>query len=280
MTIQKEEGALTERAVPGPALFYTAVTPEQPRAYVGFLHGYADHGARYAHVMQAWAERGIATVALDMRGHGRAEGTRGHCTRFDEYKDDAAELARMVRDRAAGAACFLCGHSFGGLVAASTVLGAPATYRGVLLSAPYFGLGMEVPAAKIALGKLASRIFPKLALPAGIKGTDLTHDPAQAVAYEGDPLVFKKATARWFVEATRAQALALARARELSLPLYVVFGAEDHVAKPAAGKAFFDRAGSPDKTWDERKGLFHEVLHEPEGGAIAGTMAEWMLKRA
>jgi alpha-beta hydrolase superfamily lysophospholipase len=278
--IVRDEGAVTQRAVPGPALYFVSAAPaEAPRAVVGLLHGYADHAARYAHVMEAWAKAGIATVALDMRGHGRAAGTRGYCGRFEEYLDDATELARLVRDRARGAACFLMGHSFGGLVASLSAIEQPGPWRGLLLTGPYFGLAMDVPRAKLIGGKIASRLVPKLGIPMGLTGADVTHDPVRAKAYESDPLVFKNARARWFTEATKAQERALARAGELRMPLYVLFGGADHVAKPAAGKAFVERAGSTDKTWEELPGLYHEVLNEPEWEGIARKMSDWMLGR-
>jgi alpha-beta hydrolase superfamily lysophospholipase len=273
----RDEGSVTQRAAPGPALYFTSVTPDAPKAWIGLLHGYADHGARYAHVMDAWAEQGIGSVAVDMRGHGRAKGARGYCARFEEFLDDAGELTRLVRDRARGAACFLFGHSFGGLVAAMSSIESPGAWCGVVLSAPYLGLAMAVPQAKIVAAKVASRVWPGLALPTGIKGTALTHDPARAAAYDADPLVFKAATSRWFVETTRAQARAMARASSLALPLYVAFGEADPVASHAAGKAFFDAAGSKDKTWDGRRGLYHEILNEPEWPTIAKPMGEWVL---
>ena len=280
MTIQHDEGAVTQRAVPGPALYFVSAIPEAPKAIVGVLHGYADHAARYAHVIDHWAERGVGSVAIDMRGHGRATGTRGYCSRFDEYLDDAAELARLVSDRARGAPVFLFGHSFGGLVAALSVLEQARSWRALVLSSPYFGLAMELPAAKIAAGKIAARLIPKLGLPTGIKGSDLTHDEKRAKAYEQDPLVFKEARARWFAEATRAQERVLARASELTMPLYTIFGTSDPVAKFAAGKAFFDAAASKDKTWAPQEVLRHETLNEPEWPDIATKIADWILARA
>ena len=69
MTIQHDEGAVTQRAVPGPALYHVSTAPEEgTKAIVGLLHGYADHAARYTHVMDLWAGRGIATVALGLNG--------------------------------------------------------------------------------------------------------------------------------------------------------------------------------------------------------------------
>jgi alpha-beta hydrolase superfamily lysophospholipase len=277
MTVHNVEGAVTQRAVPGPALYFTSVMPEgAPRALIGLVPGYADHAARYAHVMDWWAGRGIGTVAIDLRGHGRATGPRGHVSRFDEYLDDAAELARLLADRAKGAPLFLLGHSMGGLVAALSAIESPRSWKGLILSAPYMGLALDVPAAKKVAGRLASRIAPRLALPTGLKGSDLTHDPARAREHDEDPLVFPNATARWFRESTKAQARALARAPLLELPLLVVFGTGDPVAKLAAGRAFFNAAGSKDKTFDEREGLFHEVLMETEWKDVAGGIEKWV----
>jgi len=273
-----EESALTQRAAPGPSLYLVKVRPEGPvKATIGIIHGYADHAGRYGHVQDAWADAGLASVAIDLRGHGRAAGARGYCERFGEFLDDAGELARVVRADASGGPCFLFGHSFGGLVAALSAIQSPSPWRGLILSAPFFGLAMDVPAPKVLLGRVASRLVPGLGIPSGLSGDYLTHDAARAADYDRDPLVFKKATARWFTEANKAQAEALARAGELRLPLYETFGECDRVAKNAMGRAFFDRAASADKTWNERKGAFHEVLNEPEWRELSTSIADWVL---
>lgn len=279
MSIARDEGPITHRRAAGPNLYFVSSIPNAPRAAVGVLHGYADHAARYAHVMDAFAERGIASIAIDMRGHGRAQGTRGHCARFEEFLDDADELTRLLADRATGLPTFLLGHSFGGLVASHSVLARPGSWRGLLLSAPYFGLALEVPRAKLALGRVASRIVPKLGLPTGLQGKQLTHDSVRARAYDEDPLVFPLARARWFREVQKAQERLFGHAHEITLPLYMVFGTADPVAKFEDGKRFFDGARAADKTWDPREGLFHEVLNELSWRDIAATMADWMLAR-
>lgn len=283
MSIELDEGTLGKRSSGAPDLYYASATPsEGTKAVLGILHGYADHGARYRHMMGALAEHGIASIAIDMRGHGRALGRRGFCNRFEEFLDDARELRRLVDDRARGrgdnpAPTFLFGHSFGGLVATSSVLEDPGSFRGLVLSAPFFGLALDVPRVKVLAGKVASRLYPRLGLPSGLAGKDMTHDPEKARAYDDDPLVFPNATARWFTETAGAQERALANASRLTLPLYVAFGTADKVASITAAKRVFTAAGSVDKTWDAREGLYHEVLNEPSWKELAETIARWIL---
>ena len=151
MSIELDEGALGKRAGSGPGLYYASAMPSGGvKAVLGIIHGYADHGARYRHVMGALAEHGIGSSRLTCAATERALGPRGFCNRFDEFLDDARELRRLVDERARGrgdaaAPTFLFGHSFGGLVATSSILESPGNFRGLVLSAPFFGLALEVP---------------------------------------------------------------------------------------------------------------------------------------
>jgi alpha-beta hydrolase superfamily lysophospholipase len=282
MNIEVDEGTLGKRAARGPDLYYASAMPSEGiKAVLGVIHGYADHGARYRHVMGALAEHGIGSVAIDLRGHGRALGPRGFCSRFDEFLDDARELRRLVDERAKAAKVptFLFGHSFGGLVATSSALENAGAFKGLVLSAPFFGLALEVPRIKVLAGKIASRIYPRLGLPSGLEGKDMTHDKEKAKSYDEDPLVFKKATARWFTETVAAQDQALSNAPRLAMPLYMTFGTGDKVASMTSAKRFFDAAGSADKTWDPREGLYHEVLNEPSWKDLVETIARWVVAR-
>lgn len=275
-----EEGMVKGREGGRPSLYFRARIPEGKKAVLGLLHGYADHATRYDHVVNELYDAGIGVVALDLRGHGKSEGERGYCDVFDDFLDDSAELTKLVDARAGGKKTFLFGHSFGGLVATATMLRAPGTYAGLLLSGPFFGLALQVPAVKVFAGRIASRVLPKLGLPSGLVGRDLTHDEARAAAYDADPLVFKQAKARWFTEAQKAQEDVLARAGTLSVPLYEMFGMSDKVASPAAGKRFFDAAGHEDKTWAPQEGLFHEILNEPSYRDLCAGMASWISARS
>lgn len=264
----------------GPALYRFTAEPEDVRAVVAIVHGYADHGKRYAPVQEAWAKRGIGSIAIDMRGHGRAEGTRGYCDRFDQFVDDVGELTKLVRQTFPDKPALLFGHSFGGLVTSSLLLRDSGPYKGLILSNPYFKLALQVPFAKVLAGKIASRLVPKLGIPSGLGGDSLTHDKKLAAEYDSDPLVFKNATARWFTETVKAQAAALSGASKLSLPLYLALGTGDPIVDCGGGREFYESASSKDKTKREYEGLLHEILNEPEWPKIADAMADWILAHA
>ena len=279
MSARVDEGKLVRRRTSGPSLYYNLVIPEgAPEVVVALLHGYADYGGRYTHVMEAWAPRGIATVAIDMRGHGHADGPRGACLHFSEYVDDVAELRALIEERVPGVPRVLFGHSFGGLVAATAAIFDPSPWRGLVLSSPFLGVGMPLPSVQRLAGMVVSKLAPGVGMPSGLKGKDITHDAARARAYDNDPLCFKNANARWFNETEAAQAAAIDRAFALRMPLYTFIGTGDRVVKIERAREFFDAAGSTDKTWVPYEGLYHETLNETDWRPIAGAVADWVLQ--
>jgi alpha-beta hydrolase superfamily lysophospholipase len=106
----------------------------------------------------------------------------------------------------------------------------------------------------------------------------MTRDPARQKAYDSDPLIFRKANARWFTESEDAQNEVMARAKEITLPFHLTIGTSDPVV--AGGRDLYEAVASADKKLDAREGLLHEVLNEPEGPEIANAMADWVLARA
>ncbi|AKU90879.1 alpha/beta hydrolase [Vulgatibacter incomptus] len=99
-------------------LYWQSYLPTDPRAEVGFIHGYGDHSGRWTEFLELLASRGFAVHAFDYRGHGQADGRRGHVDAFDEYLDDLELFLGRIEARRAGRKLFLVGHSHGGLMLA------------------------------------------------------------------------------------------------------------------------------------------------------------------
>lgn len=276
-----EEGSISQRNSGAPTLSYQLSLPPNPKAALLLCHGYGEHGGRYRRIVQGWAKKGIACGVLDLRGHGWSEGVRGHCNKFSDYHDDLNDALSVLREHVSDVPLFGFGHSFGGLIVTTHALSHPSLYKGLVLSSPFFGFSGAIPAAKKALGELASRLYPTLGVPTGLTGADVTHDETIGRLYDHDPLVNKVATARWYTETGIAQKDLLARAAELKMPVLLVAAGADRVVSTPAAHTVFERFASTDKTFDERVGLYHEILNEPEAGAeIADQMAAWVLAHA
>jgi acylglycerol lipase len=85
-------------------------------------HGGLEHSGRYAHVAHQFTNAGLATYAIDFRGHGRSGGRAGQIERLSLLVDDLDRLVRLVAQRHSGVQMFLLAHSLGAMVALEYVI--------------------------------------------------------------------------------------------------------------------------------------------------------------
>ncbi len=264
----------------GLRLYYRRWRPAGARGAIGLIHGFAEHCGRYDGLAGALADAGWAVAAMDYRGHGQSGGRRAHVDRFDEYLDDChAFLDEMAADGLAEQPILL-GHSQGGLIAVRLAESAPERLSRLVLSSPFIGLAMPVPAPKAWVGRLVARWLPTLSLATGLDPAWLTHEQGIFDAYSADPLVSHRATARWFTEVTRAQQLALQAADQIELPLLVLQAGDDRLASPEATREFFRAAGSADKQLEVYEGLYHELFNETERERVMADLLAWLERHA
>ncbi|HEU4407606.1 MAG TPA: alpha/beta hydrolase [Polyangiaceae bacterium] len=254
-----------ERAGAPPLAYALHLPAGAPKGAALVVHGYAEHMGRYDEVVEALTGRGVAVGTFDLRGHGNSGGPRGYVDRFADFLRDVDDVLGALGNedawRGAGPPVLL-GHSLGGLIAFHVGLADPGHVRALVLSSPYFGLALRVPAVKRLAAQALSRVRPAFSLPSGLRGADVTTDPERARAYDDDPLVFPNATARFFTESLAAQVRALEHAPSLRLPLFVLQAADDRVASAATSRALFERVGSLRKEYRSCEGCYHEIFNE------------------
>jgi alpha-beta hydrolase superfamily lysophospholipase len=261
----------------GTSLYGEWFAAAKPRAVAIMVHGYAEHCGRYREVAHALVQAGISSFGYDMRGHGQAAGKRGHVRRFSEYLDDLEAATAKARTFAGDLPRVLVAHSNGSLIAlrALTDDRRRPDVRAVAVASPFLGLKLKVPAGKVLAGRVASRIYPSLALPNALRVEDLTADAGKQEERRRDTLCHSVATARWFTEATAAQAFVYDRASTISVPTVWLVGGADPIADPARSRAVQARITAP-SVFHDLVGLRHEVFNEVDRGRVFGLLTDYL----
>jgi len=256
----------------GLKIFYRTYLPvrqtgksEQERSRVVIVHGIGDHSGRYNNVVDVLLPRGISIWALDLRGHGRSEGKKGHIGSFEEYISDVLFLVNIARkSKEEDTKCFILGHSMGGLITLYFALRYPQLIDGMIISSPALGLAVRVPIIKVILGRLMSFLFPSFTMGNGLNVGMLSHDEGVVRAYVEDPLVHDRVSARWFTEMLNAMEYVNSSPEKLNIPILMQLAQDDHLTDPLVSEEFFERLTVGDKTLRVYEGLYHEIYNEQE----------------
>jgi alpha-beta hydrolase superfamily lysophospholipase len=247
----------------------------KPNATITLVHGIGEHIRRYANVGVALAEKGYALLGFDLRGHGKSGGPRGHTPTYDSLLDDITAFLGQVDGRYPKLPRFLYGHSLGGNLVLNYALRRKPDLRGVIATSPWLKLAFEPPAAKVMLGRLMNGIAPGFTQASGLDTKALSRDTAVVTAYENDPLVHDRISARMFVSSYESGLWALEHAAEFPLPLLLMQGSADRLDSVEASKEFAEKAGKNVtlRLWD---GWYHEIHNEPEHAEVFKVMTDWL----
>jgi acylglycerol lipase len=273
-----KEGEFTGQG--GLRLYWRAWLPDgEVRAVLIVTHGYGEHGGRYGNVVEFLVPRGLAIYALDQRGHGRSEGLRGHAGRFAEFVDDLHGFRVRVEQEHPAIPLFVLGHSLGGLIVARYLLKHASGLAGTILSSPAVRLAEPPPRWRRWLARVLSVVAPRTSFQTDVQPELLSHDPAVGRAYAADPLVHRRATARFFTELERAMRDVGDRAGEIRLPILVLQAGDDRLVDAPAAEEFASQAGSADKEVHVYPELFHEIFNETDKASVFADVERWLEAR-
>ena len=248
---------------------------KKPKAVVALLHGLGEHTGRYEHVGEAFNHAGYVLIGFDLRGHGKSGGARGHVQSYKAVMEDIADFIALVEKRYPGLPRFLYGHSMGGNLALNYCLRRKPNVAGVIATGTWLKLAFDPPALQVTLAKTISHIAPSFTQNSPLDTSALSHDQKVVDAYNTDPLVHSKISARLFVGIYESGLWALDHADEFSVPLLLMHGTADRITSSAASAEFAKRA-SKIVTWHPWEGFYHEIHNEPEKAEVLKTMIGWL----
>ena len=266
----------------GTRLYIKDYWPDQaPVANIVLMHGLGEHCGRHAHVAQFFTDRGYAVRSYDHRGHGRSEGRRGDVPAETTLLEDAECLIDDWMQAQTGLASasiakppLLLGHSMGGLFAARFAIEQRRPLSGLILSSPALALGIN--AAEKLLLRLLSALAPGLGVSNGLKTVYLSHDAAVVDAYQADPLVHGRISARLLNAMLAAITLTQQQAASLNLPVLMLVAGQDFLVDHQGSLSFFEHLHPEQATLHLYSELYHELFNETEAAKVFADMNRWL----
>ena len=266
------------------ALHEWPVAADTPlRGLVVLVHGLGEHAGRYGAVAEQLNTWGFAVRGYDHYGHGESAGPRGGLSSDTRLLDDLADMIECTRARLPpGLPLVLLGHSMGGLVTgrfvAEGLADQPAPWfrpvDALAMSSPALALPMN--AVQRALLAVMGTLAPDQALGNGLKPAWISRDAAVVQAYQDDPLVHDRVTARLVRFLVDGGALVRERAAQWRLPTALLYAGADRCVDPRGSDAFAAAAPRERVQVQRYEGLFHEILNEPEKPRVLDDLARWL----
>jgi len=237
------------------------------------MHGLGEHSGRYAHVARFFNDCGYSVRTYDHRGHGRSGGARG----------DAPDVATLVEDakialddfaQNLSAAPLLLGHSMGGLFAAYYATRGLSPLGGLILSSP--ALRIKLSLAQRLLLRVLGAVAPGLGIPNGLDSRYLSHRQDVVDAYDTDPLVHRKISARLLSAMLDAIEFAQGHASNLGVNTLLLVSGEDRLVDASGSEAFFRQLSPGVGVMHTYASCYHELFNETQAGRVFADMRTWL----
>lgn len=245
------------------------------KAVVCLVHGIGEHSSRYEHVAEAFNCAGYALVAMDLRGHGRSEGKRGHAPNYESLMEDLSLLLDTGRTNYPDLPVFLYGHSLGGNLCLYYALSRKPALNGMIITSPLLRLAYKPPIWKTAILHLMYALHITCSIPRGIDNMAMSHDLNVVRTKRNDPLCHGLITPQLAEEMLRNGNWCLDHAAEISYPILLMHGDADRITSADASREFAALASDQCtmKIWE---GLYHELHNEREKTAVLEYVLAWL----
>ena len=275
--MQKKEYYINSKD--GCRLYYRCWEPEgAPVGVINLVHGFGEHSGRYNEWAQKFVQAGYAVTAVDYRGHGKADGKRGHASSMQRLLDDIETLLHLSRQQFPHAPHFLYGHSMGGnLVINYHLRRDRGELKALIVSSPWIKLAFEASVFKILLAKMLVHVFPSVVTETNLVVEHISHDPQVQEAYRADPLVHGFISLKLYDVITRGGNFILKNGHRIAIPTLLMHGTADMITSYKAS-LYLGYKGREKITFKSWPGLYHELHNEYEKEDVFRYIYEWLKK--
>lgn len=250
-------------------------TRAEPSRVLLLIHGLGDHFGRYSHLANWFAEEGIAVIGIDLPGHGRSPGRRGHINSYHTYNSIIESLAKFAVKSYGDKPIGLYGHSLGGNIILNYLLTNTFGFDFAVATSSWLELVSAPSKSTLALAKVVSRLFPTILQANGLKLEHISRAEDVNEKYNSDPLVHDRISVRLAVKATNAAERILETGSIIDIPVLLVHGEDDMITSKEGSKKLSEINDNVSlKLWD--KG-YHELQNESFNRDVFNFINSWIV---
>ena len=240
------------------------------------LHGVGDHFGRFSEWASRFTKKGVAVAGVDLPGHGKSPGKRGHIKSYHIYNEIIDSLYRFVKNEFGDIPTGLYGQSLGGNIALNYLISNRADFDFSVITSPWIKLTDEPPKAKVAMARLVNHILPGLLQPNGLVLEHISGSGKIREGYKSDPLVHDRISIRLAVEALNAADRIILYRDKIKLPVLLLHGEDDKITSPGGSNLFANgKANATLKIWENG---YHELQNEPFNDKVFEFIYQWLIK--
>jgi alpha-beta hydrolase superfamily lysophospholipase len=266
----------------GISIFVHAWVADNPQRILICVQGLGGHGGYYRELACQVALKGSIVVAPDLRGHGHSEGVRGDIDRFDRYVTDVDVAVTWASNMWPDMPIFVLGESMGASIAIQYI--ARGLYRtqqiplvGLVFVSPVFSSAIRPTFGEIIHFMRSLLIAPMHAAVAVTGREELgCRDPAFNALLRADPLFVRKVSARFLIRLTIWLWQSKRKAWQINLPLLVLLGGRDYIARRKGTSAFLRSVAAKEQRIVTFPQAYHCLLHDPDTPDVVGVLNAWL----
>lgn len=239
------------------------------------IHGIESHSGWFAEVGEVFGKFGLEVYALDRRGSGLNNGSRGDVTDFQTLIHDIDDFfyEKGLADRK----CILTGYCWGAKPVLKFLLGARWNIYKVIFITPGFKTKIRIPFMEKIRWLRAMLFSPATYLDIPIKPEMFTRDHIYLEKIKSDLLLLKHITPRFFKENLRLERSIRRSVIKVDIPSLLLLAEEDEIIDNSAVIEFM-RDIFQNLDVISYAGCRHGIFFEPKKDEVMRDIANWILK--
>ncbi|MGB7344376.1 MAG: lysophospholipase [Pirellulaceae bacterium] len=246
-----------------------------------FVHGLGDHGGRFLEAASHFVDTGFAVAAIDLPGHGRSPGKRGHVDSYDGCLDDIDHFRTDVAREFPDVRQVIVGHSMGGNLALNYALRAGEFNRcrqpldAIVLCAPILLPKDPPPRPQVLAAWLTGLTLRRLYFNKPVSVDKLTRDSARAQAIESDSLRHSRISLYVATQLLSQGRWAIDHARDCDIPTLILYGDDDSLIDTTACQNIALRMGD-NATSISFAEMRHDLFEDVGREKVIQQMQTWL----